>query len=571
MKTKTFSILFALVMILSVSVGVFAQDPSLFDQTWDENTVLTVFNDVDMVFPDLFAAEDSDFLWVDGPGAYGSDWNHHKKDDGNLIAKAPIDLSNPVKGEPKFEYDPCGDGLIKFSVTLAKNTNSSSYGGSTPTWNVKYGPEKVTYIRDITATVSDGSSSYKASLKKCNGPDNCHKLIWKSDDTAKLSGYLYAPVVMTGGNYNVKLNITWSNYMTALWDVPTDTVEVNGVAKATKKDYCQSSLTNAAMAKGMDPIRAKYDPNTGEARFQVTIRNFAQEKNRAFGWNKDTGNKQNYVIPADVLIPIGKDSKLNDAEKFSRYTDYTCKYTVYNNGNAAPRTDYCKFGEGIALGTNAVIRFDVTIDHLDTVDVLKYYDGGDIPFMFRVGGMEQFVGAPSSSSSSLIYSVYKAVDFPCPVVSRMQVMDPLHDFLFFKDMISDSPIKPSGYYGTYEGGLWGMYQKCGKYAYMAVRLKNDGLKDELVNLKNVAVAVNGGTPMSWHWILATRDSWDNKILLETGEDVILIGRAKVTDIPSQLNADIAMTGAVNFLDYGFYITGKVFSDHNNTNCVAAPK
>ena len=278
------------------------------------------------------------------------------------------------------------------------------------------------------------------------------------------------------------------------------------------------------------------------------------------------------MIPADVLIPIGIDSKTG-AEKFSRYTDYTCKYTVYNNGNAAPRTDYCKFGEGIALGTNAVIRFDVTIDHLDTVDVLKLYDGENIPFMFRVGGMTEFVGAPVYlPNGTKSYSAwYEAVDFPCPIVSRMQVMDPLHDFLFFKDMISDSPIKPSGYYGTYEGGLWGMYQKCGKYAYMAVRLKNDGLKDELVNLKNVAVAVNGGTPMSWHWILATRDSWDNKILLETGEDVILIGRAKVTDIPSQLNADIAMTGAVNFLDYGFYITGKVFSDHNNTNCVAAPK
>ena len=61
MKTKTFSILFALVMILSLSVGVFAQD---FDETWDENTVLTVFNDIDMVFPDLFADIDSNFLWA---------------------------------------------------------------------------------------------------------------------------------------------------------------------------------------------------------------------------------------------------------------------------------------------------------------------------------------------------------------------------------------------------------------------------------------------------------------------------------------------------------------------------
>ena len=64
MKTKTLSILFALVMVLSMSVGVFAQD---FTETWDENTVLTIFSDVDMVFPDLFADIDSNFLWEDGP------------------------------------------------------------------------------------------------------------------------------------------------------------------------------------------------------------------------------------------------------------------------------------------------------------------------------------------------------------------------------------------------------------------------------------------------------------------------------------------------------------------------
>ncbi len=40
MKTKTLSILFALVMVLSMSVGVFAQD---FTETWDENTVLIQF------------------------------------------------------------------------------------------------------------------------------------------------------------------------------------------------------------------------------------------------------------------------------------------------------------------------------------------------------------------------------------------------------------------------------------------------------------------------------------------------------------------------------------------------
>ena len=62
MKTKTFSILFALVMILSLSVGVFAQD---FEETWDENTVLQVFSDMNLLFPDMFEDEDSDYIWVE--------------------------------------------------------------------------------------------------------------------------------------------------------------------------------------------------------------------------------------------------------------------------------------------------------------------------------------------------------------------------------------------------------------------------------------------------------------------------------------------------------------------------
>ena len=103
-------------------------------------------------------------------------------------------------------------------------------------------------------------------------------------------------------------------------------------------------------------------------------------------------------------------------------------------------------------------------------------------------------------------------------------------------------------------------------------MRADGLKDEVVDLSHTAVAINGGTPMKWNWVMTTVEpEKGSKIVLEPGKEVILIGRAKVTDIPSQLNADTAMTGAVNFTDFGFYITGKVFSDHNNTRCVAAPK
>ena len=92
MKTKTFAILFALVMVLSMAVGVFAQD---FTETWDENTVLTVFNDLDMYFPDMFADEDSDFIWTDnGPADFPSEF---PKSADAYTAKAPLDMAEDNK------------------------------------------------------------------------------------------------------------------------------------------------------------------------------------------------------------------------------------------------------------------------------------------------------------------------------------------------------------------------------------------------------------------------------------------------------------------------------------------
>lgn len=559
MKTKTFAILFALVMVLSMAVGVFAQD---FTETWDENTVLTVFNDFEMVFPDMFADEDSDFLWTDnGPADFPSEFETKG------VAKAPIEDSAVVEAT----YDPCGDGLIKYDVTI--NKMHAAEAESIPLY---YGDRNTTYIRDIdaylTISQSGGSSaSFKLGIKTCEstGGDGCHSVTFKKTADGKyqahLKGYLTVPeaIIMSpdlADSYTLDMGIYYSTYMTALWPVwdsgyvVTDAAEV----KPTKKDYCQSSLM-AYDGLGYES-RAKYDPNTGEARLQVVVRNFHPDV-----------RKQNYVIPAEIFAYYGGET--------DRITDYTCKYTVYNVPNAAPRTDYCKFGEGIAIPNHGMVRLDFTIDHLST-KILNLADGEKIGFNLRLGGMNggSWVASVTNPSAEIMIPVgitgqFEAVDFPCPVVSRMQVKDPIKPFMTFYNVLkSDGAIKPSGAYGVYEGGVWGMYQKCGKLAYMMVRLYNDGLKEEVVNLDHTAVAINGGTPMKWNWIMTTVEpEKGNKIVLDSGKDVILIGRAKVTDIPSQLNADTAMTGAVNFTDFGFYITGKVYSDHNNTRCVAAPK
>ena len=562
MKKKSLILLFALAMVLSMTAGVPAQD---FSQTWDEATVLTVFNDLGMYFPDMFADEDSDFLWADdGFGSFEKDFPTVSKGlEEEVVAKAPIDPS-PSSINLEAKYDPCGDGMIEYDVTITKEHVSNTKPWQSDS-GLYYGDKNTTYIRDINAYLNANGTNYKLDVKKCKstGGDECHSVTFKKSGglyQAHLKGFLTVPaeIVMTKDQtYTLQMFIDFSTYMTALWPVETPgvdygTVKVSANVNANdKREYCQTSLQ---LYDGLfDPgtfVRAKYDQNSGEARLQAVIRNYHPDVRR-----------QNFVIPGEVFAYNGmvpdNDNGVNYTKfvESDRITEYKCEYTVYNTKNAAPRTDYCKFGEGIAIPDHGVLRIDITIDHLSGA-VLRKADGKDILFALRLGGM-----------TSPISGKFEPVDIPCPPVTRMLVMDPLRPFMSFYKMDADDPISPSGAYNTYEGGLWGMYQKCGKYAYMAVRLKNDGVKEEVIDLNHAAVSINGGSPITWAWVMTTISAdWNNRITLDGGEDVILIGRAKVTDYPYQLNADNAMNGAVNFTDYGLYITGKVYSDHNNTRC-----
>ena len=556
MKKKSLILLFALITVLSMTAGVLAQD---FSQTWEEATVLTVFNDLDMYFPDMFADEDSDFLWTDdGFGSYEKDFPTVSKglEEDDTAAKAAI-AASPIT--LKASYDPCGDGMIEYDVTITRDDAWSGY----------IGPKNVTYVRDINAYLTYNGSTFKLDLKKCRstGGDECHSVTFKKSGgqyQAHLKGFLTVPngIVLNPVNtYNLQMFIDFSTYMTALWPVETPgkdygTVKAEATLKDnTKKNYCQPSLEPFGGLAGGASVRGKYDENTGEARLQAVIRNY-----------QPTDNMRHYVIPGEVFayngptIPVTENGvAYNKFVESDRITDYKCEYTVYNTKNAAPLTNYCKFGEGIAIPDHGVLRIDITIDHLSGA-VVRKADGNNIDFSLRLGGM-------FGDKLRSVMGYFEPVEFPCPPVTRMLVMDPLRPFMSFYKMDADDPISPSGAYNVYEGGLWGMYQKCGKYAYMAVRLKNDGIKEEVIDLNHTAVTINGGSPMKWDWVMTTISAdWNNKISLDGGDDVILIGRAKVTDYPYQLNADNAMSGAVNFLDYGLYITGKVYSDHNNTRC-----
>ena len=393
MKAKTFVFLVALALVLSLTGGILAQD---FTETWDENTVLTVFNDLDMYFPDMFAQEDSDFLWVEhDPADYPNGF------ESKSVAKAPI-ASDPVPAMTAT-YDPCGDGLIKYDITITKDDPV------TGSWAGYYGDINTTYIRDIEAklTVRDesGSGTYKLGIKTCEstGGDNCHSVTFRKqkDNTyqAHLKGYLTVPygLIMYDPDdfnyeYTLSMDIDFSTYMTALWPVDSgitsDTVSASGSTSdgtltASKKNYCQESLVqyDAFDYDGnfyKNPaIRGKYDENTGEARLQVVIANHQGDVKR-----------QNYLIPGEVFAFTDwsvDNSNESVSENGSRITDYTCKYTLYNVANAAPRTDYCRFGEGIAIPDNGMVRIDITIDALPG-DILREAGGDPVYFTLRLGG-----------------------------------------------------------------------------------------------------------------------------------------------------------------------------------------
>ena len=178
MKTKTFAILFALVMVLSMAVGVFAQD---FTETWDENTVLTVFNDLDMYFPDMFADEDSDFIWTDnGPADFPSEF---PKSADAYTAKAPIEEDT---AKMEATYDPCGDGLIKYEFVLDRDPFVVGTDETPWTAVAKYGPERTSYIRNVKAQVGDDTVApwHEAEVKKCTarGEDNCNIISFLNDE-----------------------------------------------------------------------------------------------------------------------------------------------------------------------------------------------------------------------------------------------------------------------------------------------------------------------------------------------------------------------------------------------------
>lgn len=515
MKKTTLTLLLALVLVLSVSVtNVFAAS---------EEEVLTVFNDLSVMYPELYSGDSMPV--VSSPIELSG-----TTDEDESVMKAPIDINVPGSVEGKFNT--CGDGTIDLNIRINRmDPDDPAVAG------IYYGPNNKTYIRKIVADVNVNGTTYTdLSLKDCKstGGDSCHAVYFNSKGEARISGYVQLPDVIPAGttNIGVTVRIENSTYMTVLWPVYKKQITINGFADAQKYDYCKTNLETVAMGT-IPAVRGAWDENSHEGRIQVNV---ANKMSTAPKYNRDK------IIPGEIWVAGNS------------YSDYTCRYTTFNSQSGAPTTDYCHYGEAISLNNNALVRFDIEFD----MDNLDFSTEGDLPFSFRVGGM-----------SKMIDGVLAPVECPSEPVSKLSAYDPIAPFMTFYEQDGDDPIEPSGAYGVYEGAVVGMYEKCGRKGTLMIRLKNSGAKDEVINLDNIAVAINGGTPMKFVWVAGTEGvGRDHKIYLYAGDEVTLIGMAKITDSPAQLNSDAEMTAAVNLLDYGMYLSGKLYSDHNNTKCVA---
>lgn len=520
MKKTTLTLLFALVLILSVSVmNVFAAS---------EEEVLTVFNDLSVMYPELSSGDNMPVVSspIELSGSSAED---------ESVMKAPIDFNAPIgyPGSVEGKFNTCGDGTIDLDIRINRMDPDDAAAAG-----IYYGPNNITYIRKIVADVTVNGTTYTdLSLKDCKstGGDSCHAVYFNSKGEARISGYVQLPVVIPAGTnaINVTVRIDHSTYMTVLWPVDKQPeVQIAGIAEAQKYDYCETNLETVAMGN-IPAVRGAWDENSHEGRIQVNV---ANKMSTAPKYNRDK------IIPGEIWVAG------------NAYSDYTCRYTTFNTFDGAPMTDYCKYGEAIPLKNNALVRFDIEFD----MDNLDFSTEGDLPFSFRVGGMGKMVDG-----------ILAPVECPSEPVSKISAYDPTAPFLTFYEQDGDDPIEPSGAYGVYEGAVVGMYEKCGRKGTLMIRLKNSGAKDEVINLDNIAVAINGGTPMKFVWVAGTEGvGRDHKIYLYAGDEVTLIGMAKITDSPAQLNSDAEMTAAVNLLDYGMYLSGKLYSDHNNTKCVA---
>ena len=507
MKKQTLSILLALVLLLSISIfPVFAQELSedevsgYFGAIEDWTTQDLALAGVDSEAVDLTEFE-AKSVENPVPTAELTDEVTVEGEKGvDLQAKSIIDSITSLSGE----FVGCGDGKIKIEIGLKRTADSSSTG-----------MPNMIFVKSVIVKI-DGTD-YELQNCKTQYGDACSKVYLDASGNATLTGYVEIPDILNAST--IPLTSATINYSKTAHGTPDLSIT------STDPEYVATRTKDLCATEGVDVVATKgiYEQCGGKASFKADIEVPAEKG-------------PDCLVPAQIYV------------EGTSYSNYTCRYTRFGSEGYPFGGDYCTPGKAIPVKPGDKIRFEAIINDL-TNPVAETSGGADLNVNWRFG-----------YNPDMISGVMESVPGPAELCDAKIV--PLKPLDSMED--ANDPIEPSGWYNTYDKAVVGLYQKCGKFAVMQIRLRNDGAKTGFINLPG-SVAVNGGAPIAFYWLSSVAPH-GNKVALGPGEIVTLVGRIWLTNLISQTNSDGAANVAVNFSDLGLYMTGSLFSDRVNWRC-----
>lgn len=527
MKKQALSILLALVLTLSVSAfPVLAQSISEGDAVeyfgviddWGMDDL--TLSGVDLTGIDLstFESKSPDDLRLE-PTIIETPFaaTEMAADGDGLSAKTIITNAG---SDAKGSFVPCGDGKLNIELKIPRVADPAfqippeGTGG-----NIK----NAIIVKSIKIYDIDGDPTPGAEhdLQGCSVCDGGGKLKLDASGNAIIKGWVRLPRIYdnTGGTIEYMAKVEYAMGPTAAPITLTIPVApAKGILTATAHDFCQAILNVPAADQ-----KATYEDCGGKLSYKVDVKVPANLK---------------FVVPLEVWV--------NDTV----YEDYICRYTVFGASGYPFGGDYCTPGYQIPLKEGQRIRFEAIIP--DLVNPIAEVSSGATPAVkWRMGGTKLPMLATTANPVPGSKDACKAKIVPLP---------PLEP----KNPAKDKPLKPSGWYNTYENAVVGLYQKCGRFAVMQIRLRNDGGETGYVTLPG-AVAVNGGTPISYYWLSSTEPE-NGKVAIAPDEVVTLLGRLWLTNMTSQTHSDSPVNVSVNLAEIGKFMNGKLHSDKVNWRC-----
>ncbi len=504
MKKQTLSILLALVLLLSISIfPVFAQEIS----EEEISGYFGVIEDWDM--------QDLALAGVDAEAVDMTEFEAKSVEapealiaeevvvggEQELAAKAYAVKTATSEGK----YVSCGDGKFKVKITITEDKTIPAADMGTPGF---------IFIDKVTISNINGvADSFELKDCKSSMGETCEKVAFVGGKTV-IEGYVSAPFIIDAASVTYDVSIDWKKEAGDVFEGP---ITVIGATATETDNLCPVNNLIQVAEKGV------YEQCGGKASFKVDL--------------EVPADGPDCLVPAQIYI------------EGEEYVDYTCRYTRFGKEGYPFGGDYCTPGQPIKVKAGEKIRFEAIIDDL-TNPIADTMSGDPLAIDWRFG-----------YNGAMISGVLDSVKGPAELCNAKIV--PLKPLPTMKD--ADVAIKPSGWYGTYDKAAVGLYQKCGKYASLQIRLRNDGAKVGYIQLPG-AIAINGGTPISSYWLSSIEPDKDKKIALVPGQVVTLVSRIWMTNVISQTNSDAAITGAVNFPELGLYLTGPLASDKVNWRC-----